>query len=226
MYIVDGMRPNMDLDANPLHVKYTFMDNLVAQIYPAKPGDINGSAMISDFPEYSQAIKNCTALRKSYLPYFTEGTMLSDCILTESCKNARITAYQREDSIVTYVVKSDDADAVFHYDVRPFIGEKPLTAVIRDEQNRELERYQLDVSGAITLSGQKEDLLVIKLTHKNYRRGQCYYFIVPGVFVLCAPLSKKAPWFSLFIQSGKTAILYFLFKSKQQYKSTKQRDKL
>lgn len=51
MYTVDGMRPNMDLNANPLHVKYTFMDNLVAHIYPAKPGDINGSAMISDFPE-------------------------------------------------------------------------------------------------------------------------------------------------------------------------------
>ena len=57
------------------------MDNVFMNIYPSKPGNVNGSAMIAYYPEFSKTIKQCALLRHKYLSFFTEGVMLGDCVM-------------------------------------------------------------------------------------------------------------------------------------------------
>ncbi len=38
-------------------------------------------------------MKQCAALKKQFLPYFTEGTFIGDCLLTEPCPGTHAAAY-------------------------------------------------------------------------------------------------------------------------------------
>lgn len=91
LHLAETMRPNMNADSSTLHLKCIFLDNFMANISPSKPGKMSGSAMIADYTEFSETLKDLTALRKAYLSYFADGEMLGDCLLSADCMDARVT---------------------------------------------------------------------------------------------------------------------------------------
>jgi hypothetical protein len=48
-----------------------------------KPDGENGSAILSEKPALSPVVKQAAARRKQFLPFFTEGFPIGDCILAE-----------------------------------------------------------------------------------------------------------------------------------------------
>ena len=161
-YLAETMRPNMNVDSSTRHLKYIFMDDLMANIYPSKPGQMNGSALIADYPDFSRTLKELTALRKAYLPYFADGEMLGDCVLTEDCAGARVTGYRCGENIVVFAVKENGADAVLSYDLVPFIGGGDVTVTVRDQQNREIMTFSGSTTGHLTLLGEEETLFAVE----------------------------------------------------------------
>ena len=101
-------RLNMHIESDPMDVKHSFMDNLYICMFPSKPGGINGSAYFFEYPQVCAALKQCTALRKQFLSYFTDGRIIGDCVLTSACKGARVTAYLREDSLLIIALRDTD----------------------------------------------------------------------------------------------------------------------
>lgn len=77
-----------------------FSDNLFLNVMPRKPGDINGSARIGEYPQLSMTLKKCAKLRKQFLSYFTEGTLIGDCVLIEPAQDAHVNAYVLADSML------------------------------------------------------------------------------------------------------------------------------
>ena len=163
-YLAESMRPNMNVDSSTRHLKYIFMDDLMANIYPSRPGQLNGSALIADYPGFSATLKDLTALRRAYLPYFADGEMLGDCVLSEDCAQARVTGYRYAGSAAVFAVKEDDGDAVLKCDLTPFIGKKAVRVTVRDQKNRELFAFDGDAVCSVTLTGEKETLFVIEFT--------------------------------------------------------------
>ena len=106
------MRLNANINASPLKVKKCFMHNLYMNIMPGKPGDVNGSAMIADYPELSQALKQCARLRKQFLGYFTDGKLIGDCILSEKCPEALCSAYILDDRLLIIALNLNNAKAL------------------------------------------------------------------------------------------------------------------
>ena len=166
-YLAESMRPNMNVDSSTRHLKYIFMDDLMANIYPSRPGQLNGSALIADYPGFSATLKDLTALRRAYLSYFADGEMLGDCVLSEDCAQARVTGYRYAGSAAVFAVKEDDGDAVLKCDLTPFIGEKAVHVTVRDQKNRELFAFDGDVVCSVTLTGEKETLFVIEFTPRS-----------------------------------------------------------
>ena len=65
MHVVRTLRPNINVDSDPSYVKFIFMDNYVINVYPSKPENYNGSALIREYPAFSKAVKTCAALRQA-----------------------------------------------------------------------------------------------------------------------------------------------------------------
>ena len=59
------------------------MDNLYLNLMPSKPEGTNGSGLIASYPGLGRALKQCVRLREKFLRYFTEGTLIGDCLLSE-----------------------------------------------------------------------------------------------------------------------------------------------
>lgn len=76
-------RFNCNVEASPLVTKMAFCDGIHINVMPKKPDQPNGTALISDRPELSAALKQCAKLRKQFLDYFLKGTLLGDSVLYE-----------------------------------------------------------------------------------------------------------------------------------------------
>jgi hypothetical protein len=105
--VMDAPRLNPNVDRSARDVKLNFMDNLYMNIMPSKPDGPNGSAMIADYPEVSRALKQCAGLRKQFLPYFLEGKLIGECILSEPCPGSHVTAYVRPDRGLMILMNCD-----------------------------------------------------------------------------------------------------------------------
>jgi hypothetical protein len=140
--VVKTTRPNINIDANPEHVKLCFMDNVFMNVYPSRPGDINGSAYIYEYPELSAALKRAAAWRKKYLEFFTDGEIIGDCVLARDAVGARVTAYRLRDRYLifayltgenaelTLLSETGEFTAVYEfYDPRPVETDRKNNAV-------------------------------------------------------------------------------------------------
>ncbi len=85
-------------------MKRAFLDNLYLTVFPRKANSVNGSDWIRNHPELSAALKQCARLRKQFLPYFTEGTFIGNCILTEWPNAAAVSAYVLPDKLLMIVM--------------------------------------------------------------------------------------------------------------------------
>ncbi|MEO6437245.1 MAG: hypothetical protein ABIP55_16000 [Tepidisphaeraceae bacterium] len=97
-------RVNVCISESPLAAKKAFADNLYINVFPRKAESINGSDLIANHPPLSAALKQCASLRKQFLKYFTEGTLIGECILTEPSENAHVSAYVLPDHILMIVI--------------------------------------------------------------------------------------------------------------------------
>jgi hypothetical protein len=112
-------RFNCNVTYSPLVVKQGFADNLYLNLVPKKPDRPNGSALISEVPPVGAALKQVAKLRKQFLPYFTEGTLLGDSVLSEPARGF-VRGYQ--------------------------LGNKLLVIVLNDQGERQAVDVQSDLS--------------------------------------------------------------------------------
>ncbi len=100
--------PRVDccISESPVMTKLAFADNMYLNVFPRKAESTNGSDWIANHPELSAALKQCAALRKQFLDYFTDGTLIGDCILTEPCPTAHVSAYVLHDRILVILINT------------------------------------------------------------------------------------------------------------------------
>jgi hypothetical protein len=116
-------RINCCVSSSPLAVKKAFADNLYLNIMPRKAESVNGSDYISNYPALSKALKNCARLKKQFLPYFTEGNLLGECLLTVPATDSHVCAYSLKDRAIMVIINtaSSSKALTFEMDLAPWI---------------------------------------------------------------------------------------------------------
>ncbi len=99
-------RINVNVNASPADVKWGFALNRYLNVQPRKPDGANGTDWIANHRELSQALKQCARLRAAFLPYFTEGTLIGECILSGPCPEALVAAYVLPSKVLIIVVNT------------------------------------------------------------------------------------------------------------------------
>ena len=160
-HVVETTRPQMNVDANPLYVKYCFMDNVMINAYPSKPDNINGSALIRDYPALSTAYKQCARMREAYLPFFTEGTILGDCVLAARCASARVTGYAHGENALLFIVAHHEGMVTFQYDLARFVTAQAFAASLYDADGQLLDTYPADPKGQVRFPSQRHQLYAL-----------------------------------------------------------------
>jgi hypothetical protein len=100
-------RFNCNVTFSPRVAKQGFADNLYLNLLPKKPDQPNGSALISDVPALAAAIRQVAKLRKQFLPYFTEGTLIGDSVLSEPAQGF-VRGYQLGNKLLVIVLNERD----------------------------------------------------------------------------------------------------------------------
>lgn len=165
MHAVTTCRPNMNVDSDPVKVKYIFMDNLMLNAYPTLPENYNGSALISEYPEFSKSIKTVAALRKAYLDYFVDSTNISDCAVTVD-PECRTTGYVKDGKMLLIVYKDKEGDCTLPLDLTPFIAGEKFNVCIKDEEMKETASYAIGAKDDLTVSGKSECLYMVEISAK------------------------------------------------------------
>jgi hypothetical protein len=97
-------RVNSCIDHSALAVKKVFADNLYVNIMPRRKEMANATDWISQYPDLSRTLKECAARRKQFLPYFTQGTFIGGCLLTEPCLGTHTAAYVLPDRLLLVLI--------------------------------------------------------------------------------------------------------------------------
>ncbi len=116
-------RINVNISECPTTVRLSFMDNQYLNLMPSRPGDVNGTAMLAEYPELSTAVKQCAGLRKQFLSYFVEGELIGECVLAEECPGVHVTAYALPKSLLMIALKREEKDAAttLKADLKPWL---------------------------------------------------------------------------------------------------------
>jgi hypothetical protein len=120
-------RMNYNINRKPEQVKYAFMDNSYINVMPSKPNDANGTAWIKEYPSISQVLKQCAELRKKFLRYFTDGTLIGECLLTDALPNAHVNAFVLPDRILLMIMNTGKTSRTigFKVDLQPWLQGNP-----------------------------------------------------------------------------------------------------
>ncbi|MCK9641427.1 MAG: hypothetical protein M0R39_16095, partial [Prolixibacteraceae bacterium] len=110
-------RINSCISSSPLAVKKAFADNLYMNIFPRKAESINGSDYIANYPGLSKALKQCAGLKKQFLPYFTEGELIGECLLTKPLKEIHPCAYTLPDRAIMIIINTSNQNQTFEFDL-------------------------------------------------------------------------------------------------------------
>ncbi|HBG27685.1 MAG: hypothetical protein A2Y10_10215 [Planctomycetes bacterium GWF2_41_51] len=124
------MRFNWNINASADITKYCCINNIFVNVWTSKLDGPDGTDYIVNHPELSGALKQCSKLRKQFLEYFIDGTGIADCILTNACKNANISAYVLPESVLIFVLnKPNEQNIQLQCDVSPWIGKDGVYTV-------------------------------------------------------------------------------------------------
>jgi len=107
--VLHSPRLNCNVDDSVLVVKKCFADDLYINMWTSKPDLPNGTALISERPMLSQALKQVAALRKQFLPYFVEGTFIGDSVSIEPT-SAFVRGYRNGKNLLV-IALNDSAQA-------------------------------------------------------------------------------------------------------------------
>lgn len=144
-------RPNVNINRSVAEARFAFMDNLFLNVWPSKPDGINGSERIAAVPALSQTLKTCARLRKQFLPYFTEGVLIGNCLMTEPSSGVRLSAYVLPDRVLAIVVNQGAESALrFRYDLEPWLpGHRRFTIARFDENGSRIETRDVPAAGVL-----------------------------------------------------------------------------
>lgn len=164
LHVIETLRPNMNVDSTPEYVKYIFMDNLMMNVYPSRPEEYNGGALIKEYPEFSEAVKTCSLLRKAYLSYFTEGTMVADCVLSED-SDCRVTGYHKEneDKMLLIAFKFESGESKISLDLCDFMKGESFACKIKGEKGESIATLEISSKGEIAFEGEGSKLYMIEI---------------------------------------------------------------
>jgi len=145
-------RPNVNINRSEADARFAFMDNLMLNVWPSKPDGINGSARIADAPGLSRTLKTCATLRERFLPYFTNGVLIGNCLLTGPTPGVRLSAYVLPDRVLAVVLNQGvEGGLTFRYDLAPWM---PVPSGIRmtrtGEDGKSARARTVSVAGTIT----------------------------------------------------------------------------
>lgn len=144
-------RLNLNINRNTWQIKYGFMDNNYVNAMPTAPDDANGSAWLRDFPEVSRVLKQCAGLRRQFLRYFTEGTLIGECLLKEMPAGAHVNAYVLADRVLFMVMNTQNQTrrVNFRIDLAPWLASGTGEYEVRsyDQDGKRLETKQMNAAG-------------------------------------------------------------------------------
>ena len=135
--LTDGPRINTNINRSIPDVVRAFADNSYLNVMPRKPDHINGSDWIKSYPDLSRTLKQCAHLRRQFLPYFTQGRLVGECVLAEPNSTIHLTAYIIEDTILAIAVNTDQQQTQdLQFDVEPWLKDSagPLEARVFDQK--------------------------------------------------------------------------------------------
>jgi len=102
-----GLRLNCNVEDSALVAKQAFADGLYINVMCRRPARPNGTGYIKEFPALSVALKEVTARREQFLPFFTQGTFIGECILDKYCKSF-VRAHKLGNEILIIVLNQDE----------------------------------------------------------------------------------------------------------------------
>lgn len=141
----------MNINRSVSEAKCAFMDNLFLNVWPSKPDGINGSEWIKNVPALSEALKQCAHLRKQFLSYFTEGTLIGACLMPEPAPDVRPSAYVLPERVLAIVLNPGPAGALsFKYDLSPWVvGPNSFVMRCYDQEGKLLTSEEATAAGAL-----------------------------------------------------------------------------
>ena len=165
LYVVETERPNINVDSSPLFAKYIFMDNAMMNAYPSKPGMMNGSALIGDYPVFGETLKRLSALRKAYLPYFTGGDNIGDCPLFKEPKGVRTGFYRLNGTMLGFAVLDEKTkSAGLSLDPGSYLAGDAFKVEVFNEKNEKISEKEIGKRGFLRIAGNPVDLFVLRIT--------------------------------------------------------------
>jgi hypothetical protein len=144
-------RPNVNINRSVPEARYAFMDNLFLNVWPAKPDQINGSERIVNVPDLAATLQTCARLRKQFLPYFTEGVLIGNCLLTELSPGVRLSAYVQPDRVLGIVLNGGASGSLsFAYDLGPWVSDRQVFAMTQyDEHGQTIATRDVPSAGTL-----------------------------------------------------------------------------
>ena len=165
LYVVETERPNINVDSSPLFAKYIFMDNAMMNAYPSKPGLMNGSALIADYPVFGETLKRLAALRKAYLPYFTDGGNIGDCPLYREPKGVRTGFYRLNGTLLGFAVLDERTKSTgLPLDPGAYLDGDAFRVEVLNEKNEKIAEKEIGKRGFLRIAGNPVDLFVLRIT--------------------------------------------------------------
>lgn len=81
--ILKGIRLNCLVEDSPLTAMQAFADGLILTVIPRRPGQTNGSALLSSQPELAETVRSLSKRRMDFIDYFEKGIFIGDGILSQ-----------------------------------------------------------------------------------------------------------------------------------------------
>jgi len=137
--LTDGPRINVNINRSIPDVVRAFADNLYLNVMPRKPDHINGSDWIETHANLSHTLRQCAQLRRQFLPYFTHGRLVGECVLAEPNPTIHLTAYILEERVLAIAVNTAQQEMHdLQFDVEPWLKNNtgPSEARLFDQQGR------------------------------------------------------------------------------------------
>ncbi len=118
--VLPGLRVNCNVERSPLVVKKGFCDGLYLNVFPRKLDAPNGTARISEWPELSAALKEVAPLRRQWLPYYTDGVFIGECVLSEPAE-VHVAGHVLGDKMLVAVLNDSDTERSYSLSGVPWL---------------------------------------------------------------------------------------------------------
>jgi hypothetical protein len=147
-------RLNLNVDDSAEDLKTAFVQSAYVNVQPRRPDDINGSDLIASHPELSRALRQCAALRKRFLDYFVDGTLVGDCLLAKDCPDAMVGGYVLGSRALVIVLNTGGKRRSFDLELglAPFMASDSAKyrATLSDGFGRQVSSSIVSGSGRLT----------------------------------------------------------------------------